>query len=147
MVEGQDASTLLLRWEWGSTEPHSRRKAITMISPLKSQILLILSAHRGPERRISRANLKGELNERLASVTDREMRAAIEDLRREHAQGAWICADMRGGYFMARNAQEIEGNLASDERRAQRLMERVTLQRLSIALQNRPQLDLLDDAE
>lgn len=116
-----------------------------MTSPLQSQILLILSAHRGAERRISRADLRAELQERLGAVSDREMRAAIEELRRGHAQGVWICADLRGGYFLARNANEIEAYLASDEHRALRLMERVRQQRQTIALQASPQLDLFSD--
>ncbi len=114
-----------------------------MTSELQQAILMQLSGHRGPERRIGRKDLLAAIREKL-STSDREMRAAIEDLRREHAHGAWICADLRGGYFMARDEGEIEAFLSSDERRAQRLLERVHLQRKAIRLQVTGQKGLFD---
>ena len=78
------------------------------MKPLKTQLLRILSAHRGSEHRISRKELLAELRKRIGSASDREMRAAIEELRRGHAHGVWICADLRGGYFLARDEAEIE---------------------------------------
>jgi hypothetical protein len=114
---------------------------------LQEAILLELSAHRGVDRRISRRDLLKEVREKV-STSDREMRAAIEELRRGHAHGVWICADLRGGYFMARDADEIEAFLSSDERRAQRLLERVRLQRRSIDLQSGGQQELfIDDGD
>ncbi len=147
MVEGRDASTLLLRWDWGSSEPQSQKDQLLNTNPLASQILRILSGHRGVDRRISRSALLEELCQRMGQVSDREMRVAIEKLRRGHAHGAWICADLRGGYFIARDAAEIDVHLSSDERRAQRLLERVRLQRHTISLQESAQMDLLSDDE
>jgi hypothetical protein len=114
------------------------------MSPLKTHLLKILSAHRGVERRISRKSLKAEVGKRIGPLRDREMRAAIEDLRRGHAQGVWICADLRGGYFLARDKREIERYLSSDERRATRLLERLQLQRKTIHLQASSQIELFN---
>ena len=110
---------------------------------MKRQILRILSGHRGASRRISRASLLAELRLRLDNVSDREMRLAIEELRRGHAHGAWLCADLRGGYFMAEDEEELERYLASDERRANKLLERVHSQRRMVSLQNSRQMALL----
>ena len=110
---------------------------------LSSHILTILSAQRGPEARMLRSEILEELRLLMVDVSDREMRAAIEELRRGHAQGAWICADMRGGYFMARNEEELDRYLQSDEKRAAHLLQRVRIQRAAAGLQNSAQLELL----
>jgi len=110
---------------------------------LAIQILNILSAQRGPQMRMLRSELLEELQRRMVDVADREMRAAIEELRSAHPQGAWICADMRGGYFMARDEEELGHYLQSDENRAAHLLQRVRNQRATAGLQSSSQLELL----
>lgn len=70
------------------------------------------------------------------------MRAAILRLRREHPHGAWICAHLHGGYFMARDESELDHYLRSDENRARHLLQRVRRQRRAAGLQSSPQLEL-----
>ena len=74
-----------------------------------------------------RSELLEELEIRLGEVGDREMRTAIEELRRAHPQGAWICAELRGGYFMARDEAELDRYLKSDEKRAANLLFQVRI--------------------
>lgn len=68
---------------------------------------------------------------------------AIEELRRSHLQGTWICANLRGGYFMARDEAELDRYLQSDEKRALHMLQRVRIQREAAGLQPNAQLDLL----
>ena len=113
------------------------------LNSLSRHILNILSAQRGPEARMLRGELLEELQLRMVDVAHREMRAAIEELRKAHPRGAWICADMRGGYFMARDEEELDRYLQSDEKRAAHLLQRVRIQRAAAGLQSSSQLELL----
>lgn len=75
-------------------------------------------------------------------LSDREMRTAIEGLRRDHPHGAWICADLRGGYFIAGDEEELDRYLRTDERRALHLLQQVRNQRQQAGLQSGEQLEL-----
>lgn len=123
----------------------SRRKEKSMseLNTVAKQIIQILSSHKGPEARILRRDLLAELQEEIGDVADREMRAAIEELRRMDRMGAWICADIRGGYFMARDEEELNRYLQSDERRAANLLVRVRNQRETAGLEDSKQMELL----
>ena len=105
-------------------------------------LLHILAERRGPERRIRRGELLAALQRRVGEISDREMRSALEQLRWRHPQGAWICAHLRGGYFMARDEAELERYLRSDENRANNLLQRVRTQRRAAGLQRNEQMGL-----
>ena len=106
------------------------------------QLLQILAERRGPERRIRRGELLAALQSRVGDISDREMRSALEQLRWRQPQGAWICAHLRGGYFMARDEAELERYLRSDENRANNLLRRVRTQRRAAGLQRSKQIGL-----
>jgi hypothetical protein len=99
---------------------------------LRRAILRILRNHRGYEKRVMRAELRGILNRKMdIHVSDRLMRRAIEDLRSEDPRGAWICSDTRpgAGYFMATSLDELNTYLTSDENRLRTIYHRIRLQR------------------
>jgi hypothetical protein len=78
---------------------------------LREAILLILARHVGRENRIPRPVLLHQLRKCLEHrVSDRRMRAAIEELRET---GTAICSSSSdGGYFLAKDVQEIELTIA-----------------------------------
>ena len=105
----------------------------------KQAILEVLSAHRGEENRISRSLLRILIPDFLS---DRSLRKYIEELRTTDKQGAWICASLKGGYFLARNLKELEKFTGSDHRRAINTLIRVRKQRKAAGLLVFPQLEL-----
>lgn len=115
--------------------PHRNEAALNEHTAIQEQLLSILALHRGANQRISRTDLLAALQRRAGAVSDREMRSVLEELRRSHPRGAWICADLRGGYFMARDENELARYLGSDERRAHKLLHRVATQRKAAGLQ------------
>jgi hypothetical protein len=100
------------------------------LTDLESSILSILANHRGVENRIKRADMLRVVNMALKRrVTDRKMRAAIEQLRSDHLEGAFICSTTDGGYYRARNTEELNAYLKQDEKRAKMILSRISRQR------------------
>lgn len=72
----------------------------------------------------------GHLRDLSEDVADRQIRAAINKLRRTHPLGALIASSSSGaGYRIALTAEELEAVLAEDERRAHSILQRTSIQR------------------
>ncbi len=113
----------------------------------KQTILKVLRNHRGEENRISRKDLLRYVGNQyhyqiMIRLTDRSLRKNIEELRTTDKQGAWICASLKGGYFIARDIKELEKFTGSDHRRAINTLIRVRKQRKAAGLLVSPQLEL-----
>ena len=91
---------------------------------LLETILSILEPRVGRKRRISRKKLRNWLCYQLQrEVSDREMRSAIEELRRSNSKGALICSSSGlSGYWMAEDYDELVENYRHERRRALSLM-------------------------
>ena len=85
--------------------------AVEASPELREVVLEVLCRHVGRENRIPRPLLLHCLRERLEQhVSDRRMRSAIEELREA---GTAICSSSSdGGYFLAKDVQEIELTIA-----------------------------------
>lgn len=99
----------------------------------KRLLLIILSEHSGHKNRISRRDLLDRLNRHLGItdkrvIGDRKMRDLLEEVRNEK-KGAYICATLEGGYFMAKDVDELDDFTQSDLNRAYALFNRVRTQR------------------
>ena len=94
---------------------------------LQQAVLEVLSAHRGPNVRISRAELS-----RIVNAGDRRVRKAIELLRSTHPQGCFIVADFpsggQPGYFLARSPGEALEYMRPDWTRIESTRERLQAQ-------------------
>lgn len=92
---------------------------------IQSLLVGILSEHIGHEHRITRAELRQEVQRRLgASVGDRKMRNLLEAVRNE-PRGCWIVGSRASGYFTAIDVDELEKFLASDRNLIARLSTRI----------------------
>lgn len=104
----------------------------------KRLLLIILSEHSGHENRIKRRDLLDRLNHHLSFneisiferrvIGDRKMRDLLEEVRNEK-RGAWVCAALEGGYFMAKDVDELDDYTQADLNRAYNLYNRVRTQR------------------
>jgi len=99
----------------------------------KRLLLIILSEHSGHENRISHRDLLDCLNRHLGFtdkriIGDRKMRDLLEEVRKEE-RGAWVCATLEGGYFMAKDLDELDDYTQADLNRAYALFNRVRTQR------------------
>lgn len=110
----------------------------------------VLKRHRGKEKPISRGALLGKVNMELSIVappavipSDRKLRAYINWLRFNTKWGAWICATLKGGYFLARNIEELLEYLAPDRRRALNILARIAAQEKLATQQESGQMLLL----
>lgn len=109
----------------------------------KRILLDILSQHVGHERRIDRAALKVSLSERLrAAVSDRKMRDLINEMRRSEPLASHICGSLEGGYFTAKDDDELDAFLRPDENRAHDILARVSAQRRNAKMKNPAQMRL-----
>lgn len=116
----------------------------------KQAILGILEKHVGEDARIGRDRLRIEVSLRLGGgsflisdqISDRKMRSLIEDLRFDDPQGAWICSSLKGGYFTARDFEELDRFTSADIHRAKKLFTRVRKQRETAGLTESKQLKL-----
>jgi len=100
-------------------------------------ILRVLNDHRSEENRISRRDLKLQVSDLLgAAVGDRKLRDIMMTLRFDDPRGAWICGSFKSGYYLARDEDELNAFLRSDEHRARTLLARCAKQRKNAGLQN-----------
>lgn len=86
-------------------------------------IIKVLSKHVGQENRITRKHLRSRIMNLLPrgerSITDREMRQVIEELRRTDDQGALICSSSgSGGYWLAVDMDELLESYREERRRS-----------------------------
>lgn len=95
---------------------------------LHDAILTVLECHKGKENRIRREDLRWTASGKAGCTvgcpfSDREMRQAIEELRREHPIGALICSSSGvGGYWLAKDYDEVQASYNEERRRALTLM-------------------------
>lgn len=100
------------------------------INELELLIIQVINQHRGSKNIIKRADmLKALVNGLKRHVSDRQMRQAIEDLRTDHPEGAYICSTTAGGYYRAESPGELADYLEVDERRAKMILARISRQR------------------
>ena len=90
---------------------------------LQHAVIKVLSKHIGQPNRIRRDNLRSALMGMLPrgekNISDREMRQAIEELRRTDDQGALICSSSGGGgYWLAVDLDELLESYREERRRA-----------------------------
>jgi len=91
-------------------------------------ILTILNNHVGEENRIQRSELLEELQQFGFYISDSCMRKNIE-LLRCLSWGAYICSSLKGGYWRAKNMNELMTYLEVDEGRAKSILYRLSRQR------------------
>lgn len=94
---------------------------------LESAILRVLAHHRGQKNRIPRPTLVDWLRSNaFGYITDRDVRSAIENLRRGDDHGALICSSSgTGGYWLAEDLGELLASYQEERRRC--LTEMVTI--------------------
>lgn len=94
---------------------------------LERAILKVVETRIGQPKRIGREELVAHLRRYLdPKLKDREVRASIEDLRRNDDIGALICSSSgTGGYWLAENISELLASYREERRRA--LTEMVTI--------------------
>jgi hypothetical protein len=94
---------------------------------LERAILRVIDKRIGQPKRIGREELVDHLRRYFdPTVKDREVRASIEDLRRNDDIGALICSSSgTGGYWLAENITELLASYREERRRA--LTEMVTI--------------------
>lgn len=90
---------------------------------LQHAVIKVLSKHIGQPNRIRRDKLRSELMGILPrgerTISDREMRQAIEELRRTDDMGALICSSSGGGgYWLAVDLDELLESYREERRRA-----------------------------
>lgn len=104
-------------------------KTISALNSLQMALLGILIRHVGKENKISRSALLDTLHRGGFSVTDQTMRKNIEILR-FLPEGALICSTTasEGGYWYAKNLDEVIGYIKQDERRAKSILYRLSRQ-------------------
>ena len=90
---------------------------------LTHAILQVLSKHVGQPNRIRRDKLRSKIMALLprgeSNISDREMRQAIEELRRTDDQGALICSSSgSGGYWLAVDLDELLESYREERRRS-----------------------------
>jgi len=105
------------------------RNSVVKLTDLHLAILEIINNHIGFDARISRQQLRNELIWRGFEVKDRNMREQIEFLRTRAPGGAYICSTTSGGYWRARDLDELEKYIGQDERRAKGILYRLNRQR------------------
>jgi len=90
-----------------------------MSDSIESVTLNILRRHIGQENRIDRRQLVSEVGHAIGrNVHDREVRAAIEFLRRNSDIGALICSSSgTGGYWIAQDHYELLRSYQEERRR------------------------------
>src|SRR3990167_10773200 len=85
---------------------------------LEATILAHLRAY--PGKRFTRADLVYRMKTCGFDTTDRQVRKAIESLRANHPDGAWICSSTdEPGYWFANTEAEIEAAQAEGLSRIQ----------------------------
>lgn len=99
------------------------------LNELQIKIIEIINNHIGFDNRISRKQLCIELGWRGFEIKDRNMREQIEFLRTKTEGGAYICSTTSGGYWRARDLDELEKYIGQDERRAKGILYRLNRQR------------------
>ena len=94
---------------------------------LERAILAVLEKRSGQQRRITRPALVEWLRHNHDKrLTDRELRASIEDLRRHDDIGSLICSSAgTGGYWLAETINELLASYREERSRA--LTEMVTI--------------------
>ena len=90
---------------------------------LQQSIIKVLSKHIGQPNRIRRDKLRSTLMPMLPrgerNISDREMRQAIEELRRTDDLGALICSSSgSAGYWLAVDLDELLDSYREERRRA-----------------------------
>jgi len=98
------------------------------LTNLQIVILSILYNHVGEENRIQRADLLEELQQFGFYISDSCMRSNIELLRCS-SWGAHICSSLKGGYWRAKNLNELMTYLEVDEGRAKSILYRLSRQK------------------
>jgi len=100
------------------------------LTDLHLAILEIINNHIGFDARISRQQLRAELIWKgFVDIKDRNMREQIEFLRARTPGGAYICSTTSGGYWRAKDLDELEQYIGQDERRAKGILYRLNRQR------------------
>jgi len=98
-------------------------------------IIEIVSDHEGEMNKILLGDLLRAINSRLAlnvpRVGARTFRQALNYVRANTDAGAWICATRKGkgGYFIARNPDELDQYTRADLADAQSTIQRIRTQR------------------
>ena len=90
---------------------------------LSHAVLQVLSKHVGQENRIARDRLRSRVMSLLprgeSTISDRERRQSIEELRRTDDQGALICSSSgSGGYWLSADMDELLESYREERRRA-----------------------------
>lgn len=85
---------------------------------LLKKVLFVLATFVGQENAISRKRLA-----MIVGVSDRQIRAAIEVLRREHPRGAQICSSSKAsGYWMMEDFDEAKAIYRERRKQAIQMM-------------------------
>ena len=107
------------------------------MNQIELSILEELKRHVGKNRRIDRFNLLRVINYRIYGITnmdfipdnqpyvsDRAMRDAIMNLRRNTDEGALICSTSRkgGGYWLSESLEEVKESCQEEHRRAMNIL-------------------------
>jgi hypothetical protein len=104
-------------------------KKQTRLTELQLVILEIINNHIGREEKISRHQLRKDLYWRGFSISDRAMRENIEYLRMNVPGGAYICSTTSGGYWRAKDLDELLQYIEQDEGRAKMILARTRRQK------------------
>lgn len=109
-------------------------------------IFKVMNYHRGAANSIERRELLNRIHYWTGSqLSDRAMREAIEDLRTNTKEGAYICHSPDGhGYFLATTPQELRDYLLTERKRGISILKRVSQQakRAGVALEGQLELTL-----
>jgi hypothetical protein len=96
---------------------------------LNLEVLDLISAHIGHDHAIKRGILLTTLQARGWDISDRQMRLALEEVRNNIDDGAWICSCMDGdGYYRAGNLAELREYLTSEHNRGLKILSKVSTQ-------------------
>ena len=87
--------------------------------------VILDSIPHGQTNRVTRPQLLYKVNRRGFSISDRMMRSVIADLRANDPDGAWICSDTDGGYWIAESLAELDDSLRQDAHRAHEILSRI----------------------
>src|SRR3990167_7143326 len=98
-----------------------------MTDPLAEWVLSFLRLRTSPTQHISRRGLAVACKiAGFGDVSDRQVRKAIEDLRRSHPDGGFILSSSRtGGYWMSSDQQEVELAIAEDVSRIEAARDKI----------------------
>ena len=98
------------------------------IEGLADVVVRLLQSRIGEENRISRSRLLNEVQQICPDVSDRVLRMAIEFARKSAGDGSRICSTTRGGYYLAKDRDELCRYLAQDWSRVSKLSKRLKSQ-------------------